>query len=177
LAIDRLQQRCTFVHKRIFAACRSGLPGFGTHPSQEPENTLTMETAKTANGDARYTHPVRTRVTRVVYQRLEKLIEKGDCHSIGEVSRKILSNEQIKVFHMDASLNMAMEELAQIRKELKAIGVNINQLTKAFHSSPNENAKAFYALKVAGRYEAVGIKVDALLSIVSQLAEKWLQRS
>ncbi|MEO6521018.1 MAG: mobilization protein [Mucilaginibacter sp.] len=136
-----------------------------------------METTKTGNSDERYTYPVRTRVTETVYKRLEKLIEKGDCHSIGEVSRKILSNEQIKVFHMDASLNTAMEELALIRKELKAIGVNINQLTKAFHSNPNENAKAFYALKIAGRYEVVGTKIDALLVIVSQLAEKWLQRS
>lgn len=70
-----------------------------------------------------------------------------------------------------------MEELALSRKELKAIGVNINQITKAFHSSGNDNAKAFYALKVAGRYEAVGTKVDALLVIVAQLAEIWLQRS
>ncbi len=136
-----------------------------------------MEAGKTAKKNERYTRPVRTRVTQAVYERLEKLIEKGDCHSIGEVSRKILSGEQIKVFQVDASLNTAMEELALIRKELKAIGVNINQLTKAFHSNPNEAAKAFYAQKIAARYETVGAKVDELLVIVSQLAERWLQRS
>ncbi|WP_345954659.1 plasmid mobilization relaxosome protein MobC [Mucilaginibacter sp. PAMB04168] len=136
-----------------------------------------MEAANNSKKEERFTHPVRTRVTLSVYQRLEKLIEKGDCHSIGEVSRKILSNEQIKVFHVDASLNSVMEELALVRKELKAIGVNINQITKAFHSSRNESSKSFYALKVAERYETVGKKVDVLLEIVSQLAEKWLQRS
>ncbi|EHQ27491.1 plasmid mobilization protein [Mucilaginibacter paludis] len=136
-----------------------------------------MEANKTLKTDERFTRPVRTRVTRAVYERLEKLIEKGDCHSIGEVSRKILSGEQIKVFQVDASLNTAMEELALIRKELKAIGVNINQLTKAFHSSTSDDTRAFYALKIANRYETVGAKVDELLVIVSQLAEKWLQRS
>ncbi|GAB2683477.1 hypothetical protein GCM10027037_00390 [Mucilaginibacter koreensis] len=136
-----------------------------------------MEASNNSKKEERFTHPVRTRVTPSVYQRLEKLIEKGDCHSIGEVSRKILSNEQIKIFHVDASLNSVMEELALVRKELKAIGVNINQITKAFHSSRNESAKSFYALKVAERYEIVGKKVDGLLEIVAQLAEKWLQKS
>jgi hypothetical protein len=101
---------------------------------------------------------------------------KSDCQSIGELARKILSKEEIKCFYIDASLNTAMEELALIRKELKAIGHNINQLTKKYHSTPDENSKAFYTLKVAELYKVVDGKVDKLLVIVSKLALKWLQR-
>jgi len=120
-------------------------------------------------------HPVRTRVTEKVYRRLEKIKAQSNCRSIGEVARKVLSREKILVLHRDASLSGPMEELAGIRKELKAIGVNVNQLTRSHHGSTRETQKAFYALKVAEEYRKVGPKVERLLSIVSQIADRWLQ--
>jgi hypothetical protein len=136
-----------------------------------------MSRKKAANPERLLTCSVRTRVTGTVFKRLEKLIGKSDCHSMGEVARKILSNQEIKVFYIDASLNTTMEQLAGIRKELKAIGININQLTKGYNGSPEESKKALYTLKVLTLYKPLDHKVDELLRIVSQLAEKWLQRS
>ncbi len=71
-------------------------------------------------------------------------------------------------------MNGPMEELALIRKELKAIGININQQTKYFHASKSSAERAFYALKTAELYRSIDGKVDSLLEIVSALAEKWL---
>src|ERR1700754_1176816 len=78
---------------------------------------------------------LRIRVNQTAYQKLTAMQKQSDCRSICEIARKILSKERINLFHKDASLNGPMEELALIRKELKAIGININQQTHHFHTS------------------------------------------
>ncbi|MEQ7801967.1 plasmid mobilization relaxosome protein MobC [Pedobacter sp. ASV1-7] len=68
-----------------------------------------------------------------------------------------------------------MEELALIRKELRAIGVNINQITRSFNQDRSNTKRAFYTLKAADQYQKIDAKVDELLIIISKLAGKWLQ--
>lgn len=136
-----------------------------------------MPRKKAADQDSLLIHPIRTRVNDRAYKRLDKLRRQSDCHSIGEVARKILSAEKITVFHKDISLAATMEELALIRKELKAIGINVNQQTKFFHTSRNEAERAYYVNRTALLYQRVEPKVDLLLTIISQLAQQWLPRS
>lgn len=115
------------------------------------------------------------RVTETYYKHLENLKENSDCTCVGEVARKVLLGKKIVMVHKDISMNGPMEELSGIRKELRAIGVNINQITHGFHISDTDNQRIFHAMKAAGKYEEVGKKVDALLITISKLAEKWLQ--
>jgi len=122
------------------------------------------------------THPIIIRLTKTVFERLDGKRKESDCGTIGEVARMILSNKSIKCFYKDVTLNPVMEELAQIRKELRAIGVNINQITRTFNQDKTENHRAFYVLKVADQYKQVDGKVDRLLVLVSLLAERWLQK-
>jgi len=69
-----------------------------------------------------------------------------------------------------------MEELAQIRKELKAIGININQITRFFNQDKAEKHREYYVMQVADLYQKVDVKVERLLTLVSLLAERWLQK-
>lgn len=134
-----------------------------------------MPRKKLENPEKILSHPIIVRVTGKVFQKLEKLMKESGCQSIGEVARMILSDQPIKCFYVDVSMNAPMEQLALIRKELKAIGININQQTRYFHQSINEAEKNFYALKTAELYRQVGEKSEALLRIVNALAVKWLQ--
>ena len=127
--------------------------------------------------DKRFTRPVRTRLTDQNYQRLLKIKSSSNCQSIGEVARKILSREKILMLHRDISMNGPMEQLALIRKELKSIGVNINQQTRNYNAVKEDHKKAFYYLRTADLYKQVEDKVDTLLDIVQKLALKWLQES
>ena len=136
-----------------------------------------MSRKKAVNQQELFNCPVRTRVTQKTFDNLEKIGKESDCQSVSEVARKILSKEKINCFYRDISLNGPMEEMALIRKEIKAIGININQQTHRFHISDTDSQRAFYVLKTADLYKKVGDKVDELLVIISQLAEKWLPRS
>ncbi|OCX52795.1 mobilization protein [Mucilaginibacter sp. PPCGB 2223] len=136
-----------------------------------------MSRKKAIDQDTLLDYPVRTRVTTDTGKRLEKIKMESGCQSISEVARIILSDQPIKCFYMDVSMNAPMEQMALIRKELKAIGININQQTRYFNSSKSDAQRSFYAIKTADLYRQVGSKVDELLSIVNQLAVKWLQGS
>lgn len=121
-------------------------------------------------------HNLIIRVTETTFKRLEKMRNESNYASIAEIARRILSNQNIKLYYHDISMNGPMEEMALIRKELKAIGININQITRSFNQDKTETHKAFYVLKVADLYKNVDGKVDRLLVIISGLAEKWLQK-
>jgi len=136
-----------------------------------------MPRKKLENPEEILSHPIIVRVTGKVFQKLEKLMGESGCQSIGEVARMILSDQPIKCFYVDVSMNAPMEQLALIRKELKAIGININQQTRYFHGSRSDAQKSFYALKTAELYKQVGHKTEELLNIVNALAAKWLQGS
>jgi len=134
-----------------------------------------MSRPKTKDPEELLSRNLIVRVTETTWKKLDKLQKDSDCPTIAEVARRILTNRQIKLLHKDVSMNPVMEELALVRKELKAIGININQLTRSFNQDKGGTHKAFFMLKAEAEYKQVGEKVDQLLGLISQLADKWLQ--
>jgi hypothetical protein len=116
------------------------------------------------------------RVNEATFKRLEKLAADSSYRTVAEVARKILANEHLTVFHKDTSLNGPMEELALIRKELKSIGININQQTHHFHICESSAERAFYVNRTAILYKDIDARVNRLLLIVGKLADLWLQK-
>ena len=76
----------------------------------------------------------------------------------------------------DVSLMGHIQELAGIRFELRAIGTNVNQITRHFHAADSDRKKMFYAMEVAEEYAKVSEKVTVLMEMVDNLGQKWLQR-
>jgi hypothetical protein len=97
----------------------------------------------------------------MLFNRLEKLQKESDCSSVGEVSRKILSQKKINCFYKDISLNAPMDDMALI------IGINMNQQTKYFHTSQSSAERAFYVMETADLYKKVDERIDRLLIIIS----------
>lgn len=118
---------------------------------------------------------IHTRVGKQKYEELQKLLAQNRYNDMSSLLRDFLHNRPIKVFTRDLTLDNLMEELARIRTEIKAIGVNINQITKRFNTYPEPQRKAFYAKMAFEEYRAVQPKIDRLLDIVSKLSKKWLQ--
>ena len=136
-----------------------------------------MPRKKLPNPEDILSHPIILRVTAAAFERLEKIQKDSNCGSVGEVARKILSNEKIVMLYKDISMNGPMEEMALIRKELRAIGININQIARGFNSDKQNKYHDYFIKKAAEQYQKVDEKVERLLAIIAQLAEKWLQRS
>jgi len=126
--------------------------------------------------EEKLSHSIIVRVNEATFKRLEKLAENSNCRTVAEVVRNIVLGKRVVVFHKDAAMNGPMEELALIRKELKAIGININQQTHHFHVSQSAAERAFYVNRTASLYKDVDGRVNRLLLIVGKLAEQWLQK-
>jgi hypothetical protein len=126
--------------------------------------------------EEKLSHSIIVRVNEATFKRLEKLAENSGCRTVAEVVRRIVLEQRMVIFHKDSSMNGPMEELALIRKELKAIGININQQTHYFHIAQSAAERAFYVNRTAALYREVDLKVNRLLLIVGKLAEQWLQK-
>jgi len=116
------------------------------------------------------------RVSDSFYEKLLGWRNNSNCRSIAELTRSILCKEKIIWYHKNVELESTALELAYIRKELNAIGKNINQITRYFNGTEIPNQKIFHALKVAEEYKKVGHKTDQLLIIISQITKTWLQK-
>jgi hypothetical protein len=131
---------------------------------------------KKTSEDELLRHNLIIRVNDSLQQKLNKLLAESDSQSIAEVARKILTNQKINCFYKDASMNEPMEEMALIRKELKAIGVNINQQTRYFNACKTDAEKKFHSDQTVMLFTKVEGKVERLFEIISKLAERWLQK-
>ena len=108
------------------------------------------------------------------YRHLLYLVENTNNQSVAELVRAIVVKEKILFFAVDTTMRGPMIDLAGIRKELNAIGTNINQITHAFHVAETDSQKVFHALRVAEQYKVVDERVERLLVVVAELAKKWL---
>jgi hypothetical protein len=135
-----------------------------------------MGRKKTANPGEMLTEIIMLRVTKGTFDKLENIRSNSDCQTIPEVIRRIIGREKIIFFHKDASMDAPMEMLIAIQKELKTIGVNINQVTRNFNSMAGERQRWYQVKRAAQYYSQVDTRVSLLLTMISQLAKKWLQK-
>ncbi len=118
---------------------------------------------------------VHARLKPEKYHALNELLKQTRYGSMSELIRRILEDRKVRIVTYDASLDTVMESLCAIEKDLKAIGVNINQITRQFNSSTSESARILQSLQVSSEYKKVGDKVDAIQNLISKLVSKWLQ--
>ena len=117
---------------------------------------------------------VHARLKPEKYHALNELLKQTRYGSMSELIRRILEDRKVRIITYDASLDKVMESLCAIEKDLKAIGVNINQITRQFNSSTSESARILQSLQVSSEYKKVGDKVDAIQNLISKLVSKWL---
>jgi len=119
---------------------------------------------------------VNTRVNEKQYMALKDLL-KNSCHdTMGDLIRSVLEDNEIRVKKVDQSSFEILKELASIKMELHAIGVNVNQITKAFHQSSTETQKIVESLKVTEKYKEVIPYVKNLERLISELTHRWSQK-
>lgn len=111
------------------------------------------------------------RISTELYEKLERDRGKSNCQTLGEFARKILSEKEVIWIHRDATMDGVAAELAGIKKELRAIGTNINQVTRYFNGSAIPNQKIFEALKILDEYKKIERLSQSVLNIISNL--KW----
>ncbi len=121
----------------------------------------------------RLTRVIGIRVSEIYYSKLEGLRKNSNCQTLAEFTRMILQREKIIWYHKNIGHESIAVELTAIRKELKSIGININQVTKYFHGTNLPSQKIFEALKILDEYKKVQGKIDSISLLVGNLLNTW----
>lgn len=133
-------------------------------------------TRRKVNDAKRLTLKIGLRVSKPFHDKLLGWLSKSNCRSVAELARHILYKEQIIFYTKDATMDGVALELAGIKKELRAIGVNINQVTRYFNSKSLPSAKIFEALKILDEFKKISKRCDAVLAMIDKVAEKLAER-
>ena len=115
-----------------------------------------------------------THVTEKKHRQLQMLLRQNEKIDMSTLIRNILDNRQVKIFVHDETLDLWLEELARLRQEIRAIGVNINQITRYFNTYPEPTRKASYAAMAFDKYQKVQPHIEAIWEIVKKVSDKWL---
>ena len=133
-----------------------------------------MMPTKGVKKETRLDFPVMTRINSDKYKELKRLAGSTKDETVSGLIRNIIHNRPIQVYTHDETMDLLMEELANLRAEIKAIGININQITRLFNTYPEPRRKEFYAKTAFAEYLRIEAKIDRLFEIISKLAKQWL---
>lgn len=122
------------------------------------------------------TKVIHTRVSLKTFNRLDSLRAKSNVRSMGEFLRAIVLREKINWYHKNAELESLAVEIGLVRKELNAIGRNINQITRVFHAATQPGQKMVQAIKAESEYKKVELKVNELLTLMNGAITKWWRK-
>lgn len=132
-----------------------------------------MAKKRLINRDELLIHKVGVRFDEKTFNKLKSQVQQSNASTVGELVRKIVTGEKVTFFVKDISMEEPTAELIRIRKEINAIGRNINQLTEAHHSSSITDEKIKHMLEVDKLYRQVADKVSEVWKLVSEMSLRW----
>ncbi|UPK68039.1 plasmid mobilization relaxosome protein MobC [Chitinophaga filiformis] len=121
-------------------------------------------------------YDVKTRINQYHFDRLQRLLASSRCKNMSGLLRIIICERPLTVYTKDDSLGTVMEELVKVRKEMNAIGVNINQLARQINAAPDHAGKLLHTLALPSLLQQVSATTQQLIPTIEALAEKWLQK-
>ena len=124
-----------------------------------------------------FTKVVAVRLTKTMHQKYSAICKQTNCRSLGELVRRMLARERVVWYHRDATMDSVSDELAAIRKELRSIGININQSTHYLHSTQVPVQKIRYAEQISQEYQKVNVKIEQVLMVIANVQKKWSSKS
>ncbi|MDB5129801.1 hypothetical protein [Mucilaginibacter sp.] len=124
----------------------------------------------------RLEYKVFTRIGRKKYDELIAMLDNSDSRTISALLRDILEHQKIIIHTHDNTLDKTMEELSGVRKELQAMGVNINQATRKLHQTDFNTAELTQAQEILNGFQHTEAKINVLFELIDNLSEKWLPK-
>lgn len=110
------------------------------------------------------------------YQLIESRYKKTTHQNLSEFSRAVLLGKAVTVIHRDKAMDEILEELALLRKELNAVGNNLNQAVRNINSAHgNADSRLWMGLLqvINGKVEPA---ITDIKKSITEYAEAWLQK-
>jgi hypothetical protein len=110
------------------------------------------------------------------FELIEKRFKKTLFRKLSEYSRNVLLEKSITVSYRDKAMDDVLEELILLRRELNAIGNNLNQAVyqiNAAHGNADGRLWASLLATITGKVEPA---INQIKERMNQYAELWSQK-
>lgn len=119
------------------------------------------------------THRIDFRVSPEEHRKLQDLIPRTrGIKTVSQLLRKILEEGKFTIETYDVTRDKILEQLSGIRRELQAIGVNINQVTRRFHSEKTAEGRLFQALEITKLFQQADLRLSKVITIIAKIPER-----
>lgn len=122
------------------------------------------------------TEKIGLRVSVEFYKKMEQWQAQSNCRSVSELARRILYKEEIIWYHKDSRLDETARELALIRKELNAIGNNINQSVRIMNTTSLSDLITSEAKKISDNNDQLLLHLSRVAEMTEAVSKQWLQK-
>ena len=115
------------------------------------------------------------RFTPEEYRLLHDKYKATTCRQLSEYIRRILFDKKITVFTRNQSMDDFMTELIVLRKELGAIGNNLNQAVKKLNAYQDIAEIKIWILLNDSTIKKIFERAEEIKSKINQFSESWSQ--
>jgi hypothetical protein len=110
------------------------------------------------------------------YDQIQRLFKKSTDRKLSEYARKVLLKKPVKINYRNQSANDFLEEMILLKKELNAIGNNLNQSVKRLHSLDSLPEIKIWLQHNEAIRQSFMKKVEEIRLRMNQLYEQWSQK-
>lgn len=121
------------------------------------------------------TRKITLRLTVEEYIKIEQKWKASTCCKLSDYLRKHLFGKSITTIYRNQSLDDFIEETIVLRKELNAIGINLNQTVKKLHTLQQIPEFKVWIISFEIDKKIINDKIDLIERHTSKITEKWLQ--
>ncbi|TEB41668.1 plasmid mobilization relaxosome protein MobC [Flavobacterium circumlabens] len=121
------------------------------------------------------TRRIALRLTPEEYTKIEQKYKASTCRKLSDYLRKHLLDKSITATYRNQSLDDFIEETVILRKELNAVGNNLNQAVKRLHTLQQIPEFKVWIISFEIDRKIISNKIDQIESHTSKITDKWLQ--
>jgi hypothetical protein len=115
------------------------------------------------------------RLTPQEYAKMERKWKASTCRKLSDYLRKHLFDRPIITTYRNQSLDDFIEETIVLRKELNAIGNNLNQTVKKLHTLQQIPEFRDWIIRYELEKKIFKNKIDEIEKHTFKITDKWLQ--
>ena len=115
------------------------------------------------------------RLTEQECKKLNQGFSSSTKRNLSDYARDLLFNRPITVYTRDKSLDIGIESLDALKKELSAIGNNFNQAVKRLHTAGSDPGLSEAAREAQKHYSMFIEKTNIIHAQINKIFRQWLQ--
>ncbi|QQL49886.1 plasmid mobilization protein [Mucilaginibacter ginkgonis] len=116
------------------------------------------------------------RLTEDEFKTFKKHQQKSIFRKMSDYGRALLLNKPVTIYYRDKSADNAIEELAILRRELNAIGRNINQVTKQINTANGKPVPGSWIELIRMINKRLEPKMDEIQERMNKFSDLWSQK-